>query len=248
MRSTGHAQVAPARRRVTIRARNRRLQQMFTEATFAFLRDLAANNARDWFEAHRDRYEAHWKDAGLGFIREIGPRMEALDPPLKAEARLNGSLRRINRDVRFSSDKSPYSANLHMIFWAGVHPNRSPGMHVVLHPHGVGYGTGLYGLSPAQLTRYRDMVVDPVEQKALVAALDGAAAVGCTLGKPDLARLPKGYAGEGRVGELLRHKSLVARTHDRDAPPEAMTGKGATDWVMEQTEGLLPLMRWMSLL
>lgn len=106
----------------------------FTDATFRFLGDLARNNAKDWFEANRDRYEAHWKAPAIAFIREIAPRMAALDPPLKAEAKINGSLRRINRDVRFSKDKSPYSPSLHMVFWSGDHPNRSPGMHVVLTP------------------------------------------------------------------------------------------------------------------
>jgi uncharacterized protein (TIGR02453 family) len=217
---------------------------MFTDATFQFLKDLAANNSRDWFEANRDRYELHWKGAALSFIEAVAPHMAALDPPLKAQPKLNGSLRRINRDVRFSKDKSPYNPSLHLIFWAGDHPNRSPGMHIVLTPTGVGYGTGLYGLGPEQLARYRDMVVDPVEQKALFSALDAAQAVGCTLGDPDLARLPKEYEAEGRAGVLLRHKSIVARTHGTEADPEVITGDGAVDWSMAQTRALLPLIRW----
>ena len=221
---------------------------MFTPATFQFLSDLSDNNSKAWFEANRDRYEAYWKDAALAFIRSIAPRMKALDPALKAEAKLNGSLRRINRDVRFSKDKSPYNPMLHLIFWSGDHPNRSPGMHVVLHPGGVGYGTGLYGLSPAQLTRYRDMVVDSVEQRSLLAALASAEGVGCTLDPPDLVRLPKGYDGEGVISELLRRKSIVARTHGTEPPADVMIGEGATDWLMEKTEALLPLIRWCALI
>ena len=221
---------------------------MFTNATFTFLEDLEANNSRDWFEANRDRYETHWKAAGIAFIEAVKPRMEALDPPLTAAPKLNGSLRRINRDVRFSRDKSPYNPILHLIFWTGDHPNRSPGMHVVLSSGGVGFGTGFYGLSPEQLHRFRDMVVDPVEQRALFTALDRAEAVGCTLGAPDLIKLPKGYAGEGRVGDLLRHKSLVARTRGNDAPQDVAIGEHAVDWVMRQTEELMPLIRWAQLI
>jgi uncharacterized protein (TIGR02453 family) len=217
---------------------------MFTDATFAFLSDLAANNSRAWFEANRDRYEAAWKTPALHFIAEVGPRLAALDPVLKAEARLNGSLRRITRDVRFSTDKSPYDPRLHMVFWTGEHPNRSPGFHLVLSPDGVGYGTGVYGLDPGQLTRYRDMVVDRVEGRALLAALDRAAEVGCTPGTPDLVRLPKGYTAEGRVADLLRHKSFVVRTHGNEAPPAVLTGPGAVDWTMARAEALLPLIRW----
>ena len=220
----------------------------FPDDTFAYLADLAANNEKAWFEANRDRYDTAWRQPALAFIEALAPAMAALDPALKAEARLNGSLRRINRDVRFSKDKSPYNPMLHLIFWTGDHPNRSPGMHLVLHPDGVGYGTGLYGLGPDQLSRYRDMVVDPVEQRGLIAALEAAEAVGCTLGEPDLARLPKGYNGEGRVEDLLRYKSIVARTHGTDAPPDVLTDDGARDWVMTRTEALMPLIRWLTLI
>jgi uncharacterized protein (TIGR02453 family) len=218
----------------------------FTPESFRFLADLEANNSKDWFETNRARYERHLKAPALDLIEELAPRLGDLDPPLKAEPRINGSLRRINRDVRFSKDKSPYNASLHLIFWAGDHPNRSPGLHVVLRPRGVGYGTGLYGLGPEQLVRYRDMVADPVEFRALEAALAAAEADGCTLGAPDLARLPKGYDADGRQAELLRYKSLVARTHGTQAPPEAVAGPDAAEWILDRATALLPLIRWLS--
>lgn len=217
----------------------------FTNETFAFLRDLEANNSKDWFDANRDRYEAHWRDAALDFIDGIGARMAALDPGLKSEARLNGSLRRINRDVRFSKDKSPYNARLHMIFWHGSHPNRSPGVHLVLNPNGVGYGAGQFGLSPAELTAMRQRILDPVDGDALIAALDAAESVGCRMGEPDLARLPQGLEAEGRRAELLRHKTIVARTFETDAPPSSVNGPGAADWAMKTTGALMPLVRWL---
>ena len=98
----------------------------FSKQTFQFLTGLEANNSKDWFEDNRKAYETHWKDAALDFIAAVSDRMAALDPALRAEPKLNKSLRRINRDVRFSKDKSPYNARLHMVFWAGHHPNRSP--------------------------------------------------------------------------------------------------------------------------
>ncbi|MCP4184933.1 MAG: DUF2461 domain-containing protein, partial [Hyphomicrobiales bacterium] len=71
-------------------------------------------------------------EPALQFIAAMQPIVSEFDPPLKAEARLNGSLRRIHRDVRFSKDKTPYNPRLHIIFWAGCHPNRSPACHIVL--------------------------------------------------------------------------------------------------------------------
>ncbi|MEL7344217.1 MAG: DUF2461 domain-containing protein [Pseudomonadota bacterium] len=221
---------------------------LFTPATFDFLSDLAAHNSKAWFQDNRDRYDAHWKAPAIAFINAIAPRMEALEPALKADPKINGSLRRINRDVRFSKDKSPYTPALHLVFWAGDHPNRSPGVHLVLTPDGVGYGTGLYGLGPEMLKRFRDAVSDKVEQKALFKALDVAEADGCTLGDPDLARLPKGFDAEGRAAVLLRHKSIVARTHDAGAPPKSIQGTAGLDWAMARALAMLPLIRWLSIL
>ena len=217
----------------------------FTKATFQFLSDLEANNSKDWFDANRDRYETLWKEAALDFIATVSDRMAALQPSLQAVPKLNGSLRRINRDVRFSKDKSPYSGRLHMVFWAGDHPNRSPGMHIVLNPGGVGYGAGQWAFEPSALATIRRRIAGK-EGEALIGAIDLAGKVGCRMGEPDLARLPKGFDADGHRAELLRHKGFVVRTHDKDAPKSRMIGKGATDWALEVTEACLPFLRWLS--
>ncbi len=219
----------------------------FPRETFQFLSDLRQNNSRGWFEANRARYDSSWKIPALDLIAALAAPMAALDPPLKAEARLNGSLRRINRDVRFSRDKSPYKARLHMIFWSGSHPNRSPTMHFVLNPDGLGYGAGVFGLAPADLQSIRDRIVDRAERQRLLAAVAQATAAGCSFGAPDLARLPKGYDASGDWEHLLRRKSLVMRTmQDNSIPAWIFTGDCA-DQLMAITRHLMPLIRWLSL-
>ena len=216
----------------------------FEDDTFAFLAELEANNSKDWFDANRDRYEAVWKTPALDFIAALSQDMSALSPSLKAEARLNGSLRRINRDVRFSKDKSPYSPRLHLVFWHGSHPNRSPGMHFVLNPQGVGFGAGQWAIEPERLKTLRTRIVDNASE--FIDALDHAASVGCRLGKPDLARGPKGFEATGRAADFLRYKGFVARTHDEDAPRDVLIGPCAAEWVLGQTNALLPLIRWLA--
>ena len=81
----------------------------FTRKTFGFLRDLAENNDRDWFQANKGRYEEEVKEPALEFIRDFSEPLKALSPHFKADPRANGgSLFRIYRDTRFSKDKSPY--------------------------------------------------------------------------------------------------------------------------------------------
>ena len=216
----------------------------FSKDTFAFLADLEANNTKEWFEANRVRYETHWKTAALDFIAEVSAEMSRLDPPLEARPKLNGSLRRINRDVRFSKDKSPYNARLHMIFWSGDHPNRSPGLHVVLQSGGIGYGAGQFGLESAALKAMRGRIVGP-EGEDLIAALKAARAVECRMGAPDLARLPKGFEAEGERAELLRYKAIVARTFDYLDSAEEICGRSGADWLAKKADALMPLIRWL---
>lgn len=218
----------------------------FNEATFDYLADLGANNTKAWFEENRERYETFWKAPALDFIAAAAERMARLEPSLRAEPRLNGSLRRINRDVRFSTDKSPYSARLHLVFWTGDHPNRSPGMHVVLSPEGVGYGAGQWGIAPERLQDLRERIVAENDEAGLDHALRQAERVGCRLGDPDLKRVPKGFDADGPQSELLRYKGFVARTYDAPAEAAKIFGPEGVTWVLEQTKALLPLIRWLS--
>ncbi len=216
----------------------------FTKETFRFLKDLEGNNSKDWFEANRARFDDHLKAPALDMIAALADRIAALDPALKAVPKLNGSLRRINRDVRFSKDKSPYNARLHMIFYAGDKAIGGPGMHVVLTPTGVGYGGGHFGIEPGRLAELRARIAGP-DGAGLVEALEQAGTAGCTMGEPDLVRVPKGFEAEGRRAELLRYKSFVARTHGNEAKPSVLIGSGAADWVMEVTDAIVPLLRWL---
>ena len=218
----------------------------FTSDTFDFLRDLEQNNEKTWFEDNRARYENALKTPALDLIAALSEPMSALSPALRAEPRLNGSLRRINRDARFSKDKTPYSPRLHLVFWHGDHPNRSPGMHFVLHADGVGYGAGQWAIEPDRLAALRNKVIDPSTGAAFEAALSSAEAVGCQLGEPALKRIPKGFDADAPRADYLRYKGFVARTHDEKASPKAVIGEQALEWMMTQTRACLPLLAWLT--
>lgn len=219
----------------------------FTNDTFEFLSDLAANNSREWFEDNRNRYEATWKSPALDMIDAMAEPMSKLDPPLKAEARINGSLRRINQDVRFSKDKSPYNARLHLIFWAGSHPNRSPVFHFVLSPNGIGYGAGVFGLDASALKTIRNRINNPVERANLLQAIDGAEKSHCSFEPPELKRQPAGFTSNENWEHLLRRKAFVMRTlHDVPTPDWVLDTRCA-DKVFKIANGLTPLIRWLNL-
>lgn len=218
----------------------------FPEDTVAYLRALRKNNSREWFEAHRDDYRRCFAEPALGLIEALLPAAESLDPPHRGEARLNGSLRRINRDVRFSKDKRPYNPRIHMIFWTGDHPNRSSGIHLVMGPDGFGYGAGHWAFEPEALSRYRAAVMDAGKRAALEAALAKARSVGCDLDEPQLKTVPRGFDGEAPGAELLRHKGIVARTlREEDGHDRRLFTADCAAYCGVLMRALAPLDKWL---
>ncbi len=215
-------------------------------ATFAYLGDLASNNSRDWFEAHRADYEACWLKPGLDLVAALAPLCEAMAPRLLAVPKLNQSLRRIHRDTRFSKDKTPYQPWLHLILSTGPEFNKVPGMHIVLSPEGLGYGAGHYGLEPSALDRMRQRVCDPADRGRLLSALEAAAAVQSTLDPPDLARVPKGYAATPDWDHLLRRTGLIARTQTPLPPASWLFTPEAPERLAAITGAHLPLLAWLT--
>src|SRR5256714_2597631 len=82
---------------------------VFTAASLRFLRGLARNNKKPWFEAHRDDYETQIRVPMRALIEEMDVRFARFAPELTGDPKR--SMFRIHRDVRFSKDKSPYKTH-----------------------------------------------------------------------------------------------------------------------------------------
>src|SRR6185503_14437854 len=133
---------------------------------FIFFRDLKANNTRAWFEANKSRYEQHVREPLLQFITDFGLRLAEISPHYVADARRSGgSLFRINRDIRFSKDKSPYktAAGLHFRHEVGKDAH-APGFYLHLEPDGVFAGVGIWQPDGPALAKLRDAIVQYPER------------------------------------------------------------------------------------
>ncbi len=82
-----------------------------------FLKQLAKNNNREWFQKNKDSYEHDVREPLLKFIEAFGPRLHKISPHFVANpSKVGGSLFRIHRDTRFSRDKSPYKTHVGVQF------------------------------------------------------------------------------------------------------------------------------------
>lgn len=213
--------------------------------TPAYLAALAANNRKDWFEAHRADYETHWRDAGLRLIEALRPFCRSASPRLEAVPRIGGGLKRIHRDIRFSPDKAPYAPMLHLVLRLSGGAKRHAGFHVVLHADSLGFGAGEYGLEPKALARFRERVADPVQRQRLIRAAKTAEKAGSAWDQPDLKRRPRGFEAEADWEHLLRRKSVILRGQTRPAP-DWLFGEGALAGIEALATAHLPLLAWLA--
>jgi len=132
--------------------------QHFTPKLFAFLRELAAHNDRDWFAANKERYERDVRMPALRFINDFAAPLAKFAPHLVANPRPSGgSLFRIHRDTRFSRDKSPYKTHvgIHFFHEAAKAAASVPGFYLHLQPGESFAAAGIWHPDPPALARVR---------------------------------------------------------------------------------------------
>jgi uncharacterized protein (TIGR02453 family) len=133
----------------------------FSPEVFAFLRELAANNNRDWFTENKTRYEQRVREPILHFISDFAPRLAKISPHFVADPRPSGgSLFRIHRDTRFSRDKSPYKTHLGVHFFhdSGKKAPSVPGFYLHIAPGECFAAAGIWHPDPKALAKVRDAI------------------------------------------------------------------------------------------
>lgn len=148
----------------------RRLFRGFSDQTFHFFRNLRENNNRDWFEEHRGTYQEHVLNPLKHLVQDMAGFMEAIDPGFVLAPKVPTTISRINRDTRFSRDKSPYRANMWIVFQnPGIPVEERPGFFLELYEDKYRYGMGFYGASQSKMDEIRAKIeADPSAFEALV--------------------------------------------------------------------------------
>lgn len=135
---------------------------MDTNIIFAFLRDIAANNSREWFQEHRAEYDA----ARASFESDIEKAMAhiaALDPSV-AHLTLKDVTYRFYRDTRFSPDKSPYKRHLGAYIAAHGKKAMHGGYYIHLEPGNSLLACGNYELPTSVLTSCRNEIMGNIDE------------------------------------------------------------------------------------
>jgi len=216
----------------------------FPAETFTFLTEIAAHNEKTWFDAHRPLYEAGYVAPARAFVAALGPRLMRVSPGVQFEPKVNGSLQRINRDIRFSKDKRPYTTHLNAWFWHGSRKGwDAPGFWFQLTPEHVWLGVGLHNMQGEVLEAYRQSVIHPRSAKALLAALAQVEAAGrYEIGEKTRKLTPRGYAMDGPAAEYLLYESLHAFA---ELPAEAARQSDFAELCARHYRAMWPIGKWL---
>jgi uncharacterized protein (TIGR02453 family) len=210
---------------------------MFSQDTIDFLADLRANNTRDWFEENRGTYHAAVRDPARAFAAELSLRLGEC-----GHGEVSSKIFRINRDLRFSKDKTPYNTHAHMAFRPAEAGPDGPVWMVGLEPGRLSLGAGVMGFTPRQIAAWRESVAGPAGEM-LQRDLDHLLTRGASLSDPDLARVPKPYSPDHPRADLLRRKGLVVWRHSKE--PQMACGADGPARCADQLKGFAPVMIWL---
>lgn len=200
----------------------------FTDDSFRFFADLAQDNSREFWTAHRDRYDAAVREPMLALLDAMALEFGT------------GRLFRPNRDIRFSPDKRPYKEHAGAFVPAGP----DTGYYVHIDVDGLLVGVGWYRSTPEQVARFRAAVNEPRLLPGLRGAIATAVAHGLTLDGEQVPTRPRGVDRDDPNLDLLRHRTLTAgRRYGAEEP--WLT----TDEVEERVRGSWrvgrPLVEWL---
>ena len=142
----------------------------FTPSSFEFMMAIGFNNNREFFHENHDWYMDGVRRPLLELASELNDTIEAIDPEL--ERRPERMVSRINRDIRFSKDKSPYRDYM----WIGIHKGENkgmlPGFYFDMSANHIGWGMGFWEDNRELCNAHRRVMTNnPLEFEELIAPI-----------------------------------------------------------------------------
>ncbi len=219
----------------------------FPQEGIDFLEALAANNNREWFEAHKATYRSTVLEPAQAFVASLGARLALIAPDVRVDTSPNGTgvLMRIYRDIRFGANKAPYKTNVSGMFWEGSGKKTEiPGFGFQFGEGDTGLMSGMFRFPPSILERYRQAVVGEKSGVMLTEAVNSVLAVeGYGISGKHYKRIPRGYDGDHPRAEWLLYNSLYA--YSPDIPVKALLTAELVDECFDHFHHMSPIRQWL---
>lgn len=218
---------------------------MLQSSTIKFLKDLKKNNNKPWFDTNRKKYEAAKADFAA-FIQHVIALHGKNDNSIKNLV-AKDCMFRINRDIRFAKDKSPYKTNFGAsINTGGRKAMDSAGYYFHLEPGGSFTGGGIYMPMADELKKVRQEIDYNFAGFKKILQSKKFKAVYGDLSKSDglsLSRVPKGYEPDNPAADYLKLKSYIAMIKINDAD---LTSKSLAQKTVKAFDALQPVIAFIN--
>lgn len=218
---------------------------MLQPSTLKFLKSLARNNNKVWFDAHRDDYAAAKLDFG-NFVAGLIKATAKFDDDVK-DLQVKDCIFRINRDIRFSKNKTPYKTNMGASLDRGSKKSIYAGYYFHTEPGGKSFaGGGIWMPMAPELKKIRQEIDYGLDEfKGIIQRKSFISEYKQLDNSPDLklSNLPRGYDKENPAGEYLKYKSLIALKHLSD---EDLTSKSLEAKAIKAFKALTPLIKFIN--
>lgn len=187
--------------------------------TFDFLRGLKENNTKEWFDKNRNNYREVLENFE-GFTQDLIDSISKFDPSIASSHLLaKDCIPRLNRDLRFTKDKSPYKTYLYAVISSGGRKSGNAVYYVMVDLDHCCFGAGAFQPDPAKLKKLRQEIdynfeewQKIVENPELKAAFpDG------VIAQESLQKVPKGFDADSPAVAFLKMKSFFTRQHYADS-------------------------------
>ncbi|WP_407540273.1 DUF2461 domain-containing protein [Deinococcus radiomollis] len=201
---------------------------------YRFLTELKFNNEKAWFDAHRSEYQA-LREEFIDFMAEI---IAGVADPGVADIKARDTLFRINRDVRFAYDKSPYKTTFSAAISPGGRHSSLPLYYLQLGADESFVAGGIYAPPPADVAIIRAYVERyPAKADALLNDVSLQSEFGGLAAGGMLKRFPSGFE---QVSELLRYRSFTV-----SAPLDTLSSDDLSAQVIRKCAAMRPLHEWL---
>jgi len=219
----------------------------FHKKALAFLSSIQKNNNKEWFEAHRTEYEEYILNPSRAFVVEMGEHLQALEPTIIAEPKINKSLYRIYRDTRrMGANKAPIKHRIGVIFWQGNNKRmQSSAFYMHFSPDELMVAVGVRWFEKPMLDAFREYIKDDSKREELWNILLNIKAMGkeYTHLEKGYKRYPRGFNAEMKYAELSLYKGMATfKTLD---PKLITNGEKLIETLYEIYEDMLPLQQFM---
>jgi uncharacterized protein (TIGR02453 family) len=206
--------------------------------TFTFLKELIANNDRDWFNTHKNRYEQAKQNA-LDFTEELLKGIKKIDPSIPEDLQAKKCVLRIYRDVRFSKNKAPYKSNIGISISSDGRGGTLPGYYIHIEPE-KSFVAGGYWMPEAQHLKAIRQEIDYNTSDFLdiIEAKDFKNYFGGLSTEDQLKNAPKDYPKDHPYVHILKLKSFICSKSFTD---EEMTKDNILETIVEGMKLIYPL-------